>query len=75
MVGRCNFSYYYLLIKRPGLGVDTGPVGLVETRVFFFLRFTTPKKLGREGRDFFFFFSFSFFFFFLINAVFSVNDT
>ena len=33
MVGRCNF--FYLLIKRPESGVDTGSVGLVETQGFF----------------------------------------
>ena len=35
MVGRCIF-FYYLLIKRQGRGDDTGSVGLVETRVFFY---------------------------------------
>ena len=37
MVERCKFIYLfiYLLIKRPGSGVDTGSVGLVENRVFF----------------------------------------
>ena len=47
------FFYYYLLIKRPGSGggVDTGSVGLVETRVFFFfLRLIETEASDRKWK-------------------------